>query len=163
MEIKNLIIESDLEEYLQSKGDVAKFINFCIRERRDKMDSDWKKPMAIPKEAKDKTKVDAKYRKFLPEDQVLFQNTVFFGKNVCISGVFKRFELRNDLAALLHSYGAAINSNILPKTDIAIFGEGAGPKKREYVKELNASGSSIIIVDEFTLYQMIDMLPKGHF
>ena len=64
----------------------------------------------------------------------------------------------NSLAALLHPYGVAVNSGIISKTNIAIFGKDAGPKKREQVRELNASGSDIVVVDEAELYAMIDTI-----
>lgn len=158
MEIKNLTIDADLEEYIASKGDPQQFINFCIRERRDKMDADWRKPRAMPTNRKDKSKVDAKYRKFLPDDQIIRRDTPFFKKNVVISGVFSRFEYRNDIAALLHPLGVAVNSGIIQATDIAIFGEGAGPKKREEVREINASGGHVEVLTEQQLYEVLDQL-----
>ena len=158
MEIKNLTIDADLEQYLQAKGDPEKFINFCIRERMEKMDADWRKPRAMPAERKERSWVDPQYRRMLPDDAVERRDTPFFHKNVVISGTLQRYEYRNDLAAKLHAWGAAINSKVILATDLCIFGDGAGPKKQEEVRELNASGGHVEVLTEQQLYQMLDAL-----
>ena len=66
--------------------------------------------------------------------------------------------LLNDLVGIFHSFGAAVKSGISSKTDIVIMGNGAGPKKKEEIKELIASGHFIRIIEEQELKTILDKL-----
>ena len=156
--IKELHIDEDLRSYLFSKGDVEKFINFCIRERKEVIEKNYKKPIAMSEERKDKSYVDPAYRKFLPDNEINNRDTLFYHRNIVITGTFIEYEYRNDLAGILHSFGAAVKSGISSKTDIVIMGNGAGPKKKEEIKELIASGHFIRIIEEQELKTILDKL-----
>lgn len=155
MIIEKLKIDNDLEGYVSSKGDVEKFINFCIRERKDVIEKNYRVPRSVPEEAKEKRKVDSDFRLFLPADEVFNPNTPFMGKNVVITGTLDNYEDRNALAELLHAHGAAINSDVLKKTDIVIMGIGAGPKKKQKIKEFQAEGCPIRVIYEEELIAII--------
>lgn len=144
-------IDKDLRSYLFDRDDVEKFVNFCIRERKNVIEKNYKKNFTPSEEAKDKSYVDPAYRKFLPDEAIENKSTIFYHKNIVITGTLSNYEYRNDLAALLHSFGAAINSNVIDRTDCVILGKGAGPKKKEDIKERIASGQSIRVIDESEL------------
>ena len=155
MIVEKLKIECDLEDYVSSKGDVEKFINFCIRERRDVIEKNYRVSRAMPEDVKEKRKVDSEFHSFLPAEEVQNPNTPFMGKNVVITGTFENFEDRNALAELLHAHGAAIKSGITKKTDIVIYGIGAGPKKEQLIKEYQAEGCPIRVICEEELTAII--------
>lgn len=83
-------------------------------------------------------------------------NNYFYNKKVVISGVFKRFHQREDLALLLKKYGADINTAISKKTNIFIIGDDFGPSKFNQVLELNDKGCDIVILEPSQLYQILD-------
>lgn len=85
-------------------------------------------------------------------------DTMFYDKRVVITGVFERYPQREDLAQLLKSYGADINTSISKKTDIVIVGSAAGPKKLEKITILQSEGYNIIMLNEQELYKVMDNL-----
>lgn len=80
-----------------------------------------------------------------------FKGTKFFGKKVVITGIFTDYPLREELACLLKQYGADIQTSISSRTDIVIYGQGAGWAKMEKIQKLNAVGYCIDIMDEHQL------------
>lgn len=156
--IKELHIDEDLRSYVFDRDDVEKFINFCIRERKDVMEKSYKKNISMSEEKKDKRFVDPAYRKFLPDNKIKNRDTLFYHRNIVITGTFADYEYRNDLAELFHSFGAAVKSGISSKIDIVIMGMGAGPKKKEEIKELVASGHDIRIIGEQELKVILNKL-----
>ncbi len=82
-------------------------------------------------------------------------DTIFYDKKVVITGIFQNYPKREDLAALLKSYGADINTSISKKTDIVVVGAAAGPSKLNKIADLNSSGCNIRIVNEDELYTLI--------
>lgn len=86
------------------------------------------------------------------------KDTIFYDKRVVITGMLDRYPRREDLALLLKSYGADINTSISKKTDIVIVGNAAGPKKLEKITSLQSEGYNIILLHEQDLYDIIDSL-----
>ena len=154
-EFIELHIDEDIRSYVFERDNVEKFINFCIRERKNVIEKNYRKNIMLSEESKDKSFVDPAYRRFLPDDKIETKDTEFYHKNIVITGTLSDYEYRNDLAGLLHSYGAAINSNVIGKTDIVIVGKGAGPRKLEEIKERIASGQSIQIIEELKLREIL--------
>ena len=153
-----LHIDKDIRSYLFDREDVERFVNFCIRERKNVIEKNYKKNFTPSEEAKDKSYVDPAYRKFLPDAAIENKRTIFYHKNIVITGTLSNYEYRNDIAGLLHSLGAAINSNVIDRTDCVILGKGAGPKKKEDIKERIASGQSIKIIEESELLLILKNL-----
>ena len=151
-------VDKDIRSYLFDREDVEKFINFCIRERKNVIEKNYKKNYTPSEEAKDKSYVDPSYRRFLPDSSIENKRTIFYHKNIVITGTLSNYEYRNDIAGLLHSLGAAINSNVIDRTDCVILGKGAGPKKKEEIKERIASGQSIRIIEESELLSILKNL-----
>lgn len=58
-------------------------------------------------------------------------NNIFFKKKVVITGLYNKWPNRNDLAKIIKSMGADIDTGVTERTHILIAGEGAGPKKIE--------------------------------
>ena len=100
------------------------------RERKDVMEKSYKKNISMSEEKKDKRFVAPAYRKFLPDNEIKNKDTLFYHRNIVITGTFTDYEYRNDLADLFHSFGAAVKSGISSKIDIVVMGMGAGPKKK---------------------------------
>ena len=84
------------------------------------------------------------------------KDTVFYDKRVVITGILERFPMREELAEILKSLGADVNTSISRKTDIVIAGKGAGPKKLEKIKTLNDEGAHIELMCECKLNEILD-------
>lgn len=78
-------------------------------------------------------------------------DTPFSMKTVVISGEFRRYPFRDDLAKVLSSYGARVTTSVSSKTDFLICGEGSGPSKQEKARSL-----SVRILCEKELYELLD-------
>lgn len=155
MIIEHLTIDADLVEYLSKKKDVERFINFCIRERRETLEKDHRSRRAPSEDTLSANAVDSTLRHFPPESEVYNPRTPFMGKNVVITGTFDNFTNRNVLAEMLHAHGAAIKTGVTRKTDIVILGIGAGPSKREKIKEYLAEGLPIRLIYEEELIALV--------
>ncbi len=157
MQINNLFIDEDLTGYLSTKDNIEKFINFCIRERYE---AEIKMSMRKIRKPNGEELAARKYESTtlqpLNAEDVQNPNTPFFQKKIVITGQFYTFPERNDLGKLLQQYGADINTSISKKTDIVIMGYGAGPKKKDKVKDLQGQGYNIITYDEQQLLQEFD-------
>lgn len=157
MEIKNLIIDTDLVGYLSGKDNINTFINFCIRERlavEIKMSmKKVRRPSGVELEHRH---LDSDTLKPLAISEIKNQDTPFFGKKIVITGQFYTFPLRDALGKLLKKYGADINTSISKLTDIVIMGNAAGPKKKEKIKDLQGQGYPIEVFDESQLLKAFD-------
>jgi DNA polymerase-3 subunit epsilon len=87
----------------------------------------------------------------LPDFENGDPSSTFYRKKIVITGVFDKFS-RNELAAILKSKGADINSAVSRKTDYLIAGHECGPSKWEKAQTL---GLKIINEQEF-----IDLLKE---
>lgn len=80
------------------------------------------------------------------------KNNPFFGKKVVITGVFKTWTNRNDLAKIIKDLGADIDTGVSPKTQILIAGADSGPVKLQKMQiNIDADGSRRIIMEETLL------------
>lgn len=79
----------------------------------------------------------------------------FYNKKVVITGVFKTFPIREDLALKLKEMGADVCTSISKKTNIVIHGEGSGPAKLNKVAVLQAEGYDIVLIDEVELSKLL--------
>jgi DNA polymerase-3 subunit epsilon len=70
----------------------------------------------------------------------------FYNKKVVITGTFDID--RNELAQLLQSLGAKVNTSISSKTNFVFIGEDAGPSKLEKLHELEEEGYDIKRLDQ---------------
>ena len=89
------------------------------------------------------------------DDEIINKETIFYKSNCVITGVFDAWDTREELAALLRSLGADINSSISGKTTIVVAGSDAGPKKLQDVEARQAKGQGITLLDED---QLLDIL-----
>lgn len=79
----------------------------------------------------------------------------FFDKRVVITG--NHHIDRNDLASILKTMGADINTSISRKTDFVIAGSGAGPYKMGKVRELISEGFHIKIISTEELKKLLSL------
>lgn len=91
-------------------------------------------------------------------DSVTNKDTIFYDKKVVVTGVFSRYPKREDLAQLMKSYGADINTCISKKTDIVVVGSACGSSKLSKVAELRDAGYEIRLIEEAELYSIFDGL-----
>lgn len=87
---------------------------------------------------------------------VVDKDNFFYNKKVVISGTFKSFEMREDLALKLKGLGADINTSISKKTNIFIYGEDFGPVKMNKVNELINNGTDITLINEENLLKLLN-------
>jgi DNA polymerase-3 subunit epsilon len=78
----------------------------------------------------------------------------FYNKKVVITGSF--LMERQEIAELLQSKGADVNTSISKKTNIVIVGENPGPSKMEKIETLQEQGFDIEIMDEDEFLSKID-------
>lgn len=100
-------------------------------------------------------KIDREILDPLADEDVENQNTPFFHASVVITGTFDAYPNRNDLAKILQSLGADINTAISGKTNVVVLGHGAGPSKLKKIEDLQAKGKEIKIIYED---ELIDLL-----
>lgn len=79
-------------------------------------------------------KIDSELTKMI---EVEDKSHLFCGKIVVITGEFPSFNSRNDMAKMLQSVGADVNTAISLKTDYVIVGQKAGPKKLEAIEKFS--------------------------
>lgn len=82
------------------------------------------------------------------------KNNPFYNKKVVITGIFSMIS-RNDLASLMQSLGADVNTSISKKTNYVITGMEPGPSKLEKIKKLQEEGYKIKILSEDSLFEII--------
>ena len=78
-------------------------------------------------------KSNKKFNEVLPDEEIAIKGTVFYHKNVVVTGEFPNsYPERDDLKEKIYKLGCTIASSstgITKKTDIVIMGEKAGPNK----------------------------------
>lgn len=79
-------------------------------------------------------KIDSELTKMI---EVEDKSHLFCGKIVVITGEFPSFNNRNEMAKMLQSVGADVNTSISQKTDYVIVGQKAGPKKLEAIEKFS--------------------------
>lgn len=89
-------------------------------------------------------------------------NSPFYEMKVVITGVFKTIS-REDLAELLKSLGADINTSISSRTNYVIAGDEAGPSKMEKVKSLISSGSHLSLLNESEFFAIVKVYRDSQF
>lgn len=78
-------------------------------------------------------KIDSEY--LTPQLYLDNKTHYFYGKKVVITGTFDSFPYRNELAYLLWSVGADIDTIVGKKTEVVILGHNAGWKKMELINK----------------------------
>lgn len=78
-------------------------------------------------------KIESEFLK--PKTNVEDKTNYFFEKKVVITGIFEKFPYRNELAHLLWSVGADVDTVVNKKTDVVILGNEAGWKKMELIEK----------------------------
>lgn len=101
------------DEYQEEKKESNFTIEDFVRFKDNKIESEFLKP-----------KMDI-------EDKTNY----FFEKKVVITGTFEKFPYRNELAHLLWSVGADVDTIVNKKTDVVILGNQAGWKKMELIEK----------------------------
>ena len=87
-----LIVESDLEDYLSKKENINTFINFCIRERmKAEINMSMRKIRRPSLEVRENNHLDSETLKPLSAEEVENPNTPFFGQKIVITGQLSRF------------------------------------------------------------------------
>lgn len=81
-------------------------------------------------------------------EHALDHNNFFFGQKVVISGTYKNWPDRNDLAKIIKALGADIDTGVTLKTNILIIGEEAGPRKIEKMVSNIGQGKRAVILTE---------------
>jgi len=81
-------------------------------------------------------------------------NNPFYDKKIVITGLFDTLD-RIEIAEKLKKRGAKINTSISRRTDYLIKGRNAGYMKLIKVKELQANGSPILVIEERELLEVI--------
>lgn len=110
-----------------------------------------------PKYDKDPSReVQKKHRVRLEDENIKNKNTIFYNSSVVITGVFESYPHRDDLAALLQSLGAKINSTISSKTNYVLLGHNAGPKKLELIEQLREKGCPLMVVKENEFLKVLE-------
>lgn len=79
----------------------------------------------------------------------------FYKKKVVISGTYEFWPNRKDLAILLKSKGADIDSNVMSSTNILCAGKGVGPSKFKKMNENIANGKDSIILYEPDILRLL--------
>ncbi len=75
----------------------------------------------------------------------------FYKKKVVITGEFEDYPDRNDLAELIWSFGADLDTTVNHRTDFLIIGEDHGPRKYK-----NAQKFGVKIIDEVDLRKILE-------
>lgn len=78
----------------------------------------------------------------------------FYDKKVVITGVFNRE--RKEIATILKSLGADVDTTITKRTSFVCVGQDAGPKKLETIDKLNENGCNIITLSEDDLERLFN-------
>ena len=82
----------------------------------------------------------------------------FDGKIIVISGTFRKYpdESRKELEAEIQKRGGKCRNSISPKTNMFIYGSNFGPSKMTKAKEQCSLRNNIQLVNEETLYKMLE-------
>lgn len=99
-------------------------------------------------------KIDSEY--LTPQLDLEDKTHYFYGKKAVITGTFDSFPFRNELAYLLWSVGADIDTIVGKKTDVVILGEDAGWKKMELIEKHQPQ----VIDEQILLEYFLNYEPK---
>lgn len=99
--------------------------------------------------------VSKEHRARLDDSQIENKGTMFYGATVVITGVFRTYPARDELAKKIQALGAKIAESISGKTQIVVIGENAGPKKLDKIRELQDAGRKIKIIREHQLTEIL--------
>ena len=95
-------------------------------------------------------------KEYLKQDlNVENKNNPFYNKKIVITGIFEKIS-RNDIASLMQSFGADVNTAISKKTNYVLTGKEPGPSKMEKIKNLQDEGHNIKILSEDTLLDILE-------
>lgn len=95
-------------------------------------------------------------KEYLKQDlNVENKNNPFYNKKVVITGIFEKIP-RNDLASLMQSLGADVNTSISKRTNYVLTGKEPGPSKMKKIKNLQDEGYDIKILLEDSLFEIIE-------
>nr|DAZ07758.1 MAG TPA: DNA polymerase III subunit alpha [Caudoviricetes sp.] len=75
------------------------------------------------------------------------ENNSFYNKKVVVTGVFEKFS-RNEMASILQSLGANVNTTISKYTNYVIVGRDPGPSKMVKIETLQDEGWGIQTITE---------------
>lgn len=76
----------------------------------------------------------------------------FYDKKVVITGVFSMD--RKEVASILKTLGADVDTSITKRTNFVCIGKDAGPKKLKTIQELNEKGCNIVTIYEEELFNL---------
>lgn len=88
-------------------------------------------------------------------EHALDHNNFFYGQKVVISGTYKTWPDRNDLAKIIKALGADIDTGVTLKTNILIIGEDAGPRKIEKMGSNIGQGKRAVILTENDVFKIL--------
>ncbi len=94
-------------------------------------------------------KINREHCRRLDDNAIENKDSIFYNSTVVITGVFEKFDSRDELAEKLQSLGAKITSSISKKTTHVLVGDNAGPAKIEKIRQLQSEGYPIIMLREF--------------
>lgn len=105
----------------------------------------------------EKRKIEKNTLRPLSDEEIKDKTSIFYKARTVITGTFTTYPMREDLAMILKSLGADINTAISRRTNIVVMGSGAGPKKIEKINEINANcdeAHKIKVLNEKELLQV---------
>lgn len=94
----------------------------------------------------------------LDDSLVLCKDSPFFHKKVVFTGNLFSYPSREQIADILRSLGADVNTSISKKTDIVIMGFNAGPSKVKKIEALKEEGYDICVMSEDDLIKALSEL-----
>lgn len=95
-------------------------------------------------------------KEYLKQDlNVANKNNPFYNMKIVITGIFEKIS-RNDLASLMQSLGADVNTSISKKTNYVLTGKEPGPTKMEKIKCLQDGGHDIKVLSEDSILNILE-------
>lgn len=79
----------------------------------------------------------------------------FTGKKVVISGTYQMWPDRKELAQIIKSFGADIDSSVSDKTNILCAGNGVGPSKMDKMQKNIEAGKDAVILNETEIDEIL--------
>lgn len=100
--------------------------------------------------------VEKEHKCRLDDEAIENKNTIFYGSTVVITGMFEKYETRDELAAKLQALGAKISASISKKTTHVLVGTDAGPKKIDTIRQMQSEGHPIVVIREHELEKYLN-------
>ena len=88
-------------------------------------------------------------------EKVTNKDNPFYGEKVVISGKYKTWQDRMELAKLLKNLGADIDTGIGKHTNILCAGDGVGWKKKEIMQKRIDNGEEVLILNEEEILEIL--------